>query len=396
LVLLVGLPGSGKSTFANQLEKSGRGWVRVCQDEMAGRGAVESALGRLAKDSTNHVILDRCNERSEDRKAFLELAFRPINAVCVHFDMPAAECEERVAKRTDHPTIQFGGGRNAVRSKREAFEAPRREEGFAEVITLSSFRDAEHLLVCWGAEPPEVVPTGFFKFPSTPHILDLTNGRSLTESDRLLQPFEAARFFNGRTTVVVEEKVDGANCGISLTEAYEPRFQNRAHYVTSSTATQWQALDAWWEEHGWAVCQLLEPEVEVLFGEWAWACHSVAYDRLPGYFIAFDIYNKRSGRFCSARERDRRLEGLGIPVVPRVAERAFSGAQEVLALLGRPSSYCEGPMEGVYLRIDEPEELGGGLWLQHRGKIVRADFIQGIADDGHWIHKEVKRNRLGF
>lgn len=41
---------------------------------------------------------------------------------------------------------------------------------------------------------------------------------------------------------------------------YEPLYQNRSHYVSSGYATQWKALDSWWEEHGWAVCQLLEPE----------------------------------------------------------------------------------------------------------------------------------------
>lgn len=35
--------------------------------------------------------------------------------------------------------------------------------------------------------------------------------------------------------------------------------------------------------------------MEVLFGEWLWARHSVAYTKLPAYFVAFDIYNKRQG-----------------------------------------------------------------------------------------------------
>ena len=35
---------------------------------------------------------------------------------------------------------------------------------------------------------------------------------------------------------------------------------------------------------------------QVLFGEWCLARHSVPYTRLPGYFIAFDIYSKRSGK----------------------------------------------------------------------------------------------------
>ena len=48
---------------------------------------------------------------------------------------------------------------------------------------------------------------------------------------------------------------------------YEPLYQNRSHYVSSGYATQWKALDSWWEEHGWAVCQLLEPEEARLIGD---------------------------------------------------------------------------------------------------------------------------------
>ena len=39
-------------------------------------------------------------------------------------------------------------------------------------------------------------PMGFFKFPTTPHVLDLTNGKALTESDRLLSEKEAQEFFD--------------------------------------------------------------------------------------------------------------------------------------------------------------------------------------------------------
>ncbi|CAE7596047.1 BHLH140 [Symbiodinium pilosum] len=314
LVMLMGLPGCGKSTFADQLVKSGGGWERLCQDELSGRDEFERGIGPIAKDSRKRLILDRTNVAKSDRQCFLGLAFNPKAAVCVHFAASAAECEERVAKRTDHPTIRYGGGRGAVRGMADALQLPTLAEGFEEIITIQNFAEADHLLKCWGAEPAKVSPVGFFKFPTTPHIFDLTNGKALTESDRLLSETEAQQFYDGKTTVIVEEKIDGANLGISLTESYEPLFQNRAHYVSSSYATQWKALDTWWEEHGWAVCQLLEPEVEVLFGEWLWARHSVAYTKLPAYFVAFDIYNKRAGRFLSVRERNRRLEGLDIPV----------------------------------------------------------------------------------
>ena len=63
LMLLVGLPGSGKSTFAERLVASGNGWVRICQDESGGsRRDCEAAFERATlkgSDHGRHVVLDR-------------------------------------------------------------------------------------------------------------------------------------------------------------------------------------------------------------------------------------------------------------------------------------------------------------------------------------------------
>lgn len=109
----------------------------------------------------------------------------------------------------------------------------------------------------------------------------------------------------------------------------------------------------------------------------------MAYTALPGHFLAFDIYDKRTRNFASAAERDRRLQGLGIPCVRRLACRVFSSRQELLALLETRSGYGDGLgfVEGAYLRIDS---AGGNT---QRGKIVRPDFIQGITE--HWMSKDV-------
>jgi hypothetical protein len=53
-------------------------------------------------------------------------------------------------------------------------------------------------------------------------------------------------------------------------------------------------------------------QVEVLFGEWLWARHSVSYTKLPAYFVAFDIYNKRQGGHPN--------EGLVLALVSRLME----------------------------------------------------------------------------
>lgn len=84
--------------------------------------------------------------------------------------------------------------------------------------------------------------------------------------------------------------------------------QNRSHYVNSSTSTQFRALDAWLAQHAAALHRLLgAPGLFVLFGEWLYARHSLAYTHLPDYFLAFDLMHAPSGRLLSRRDFRRRL-----------------------------------------------------------------------------------------
>jgi len=70
VLLLVGLPGSGKTTFASRLVEVG-GWVRVSQDEVGGsRQAVERHFLR-ALESGNAVVVDRCNCTVQQRSWFI-------------------------------------------------------------------------------------------------------------------------------------------------------------------------------------------------------------------------------------------------------------------------------------------------------------------------------------
>eukprot|EP01098_Paradermamoeba_levis_P010887 TRINITY_DN4591_c0_g1_i4.p1 TRINITY_DN4591_c0_g1~~TRINITY_DN4591_c0_g1_i4.p1 ORF type:complete len:146 (+),score=27.65 TRINITY_DN4591_c0_g1_i4:201-638(+) len=72
------------------------------------------------------------------------------------------------------------------------------------------------------------------KFPRTTHLLsdsDVTSRGDLLMTEKEVQAWT-------QSNVVVEEKVDGANIGISVTDKYEIRFQNRSHFVNSETQTQ--------------------------------------------------------------------------------------------------------------------------------------------------------------
>lgn len=171
-----------------------------------------------------------------------------------------------------------------------------------------------------------------FKFPRTKHLFD-AGGSGVSRDDLLMDAGEEKLFYSKprgpQQLVYLEEKVDGANLGISIGTDMKVYVQNRSHYINSKTHKQFNNLDAWISENSAALYEILEPGRHVLFGEWLYAKHSIHYTRLPGYFMAFDIYDREVERFYSWRERNRCLEGSGIPVVRQIAETTLSGREEV-------------------------------------------------------------------
>ncbi|KAH3742896.1 ATP dependent DNA ligase [Pelomyxa schiedti] len=200
------------------------------------------------------------------------------------------------------------------------------------------------------------------KFPRTKHLLNV-GGAS---RDDLIMDAKDVRDFLSRD-IIVEEKIDGSNLGISITHDNQIRFQNRSHWVTSATATQWKGLEQWVSKTP-ALYDILTPDT-ILFGEWMAIKHSIHYTRLPSPFVAFDIYDIPSKKFLSTTARNAKLEGTGIPTVPLVASGRFSREQLLAMLQGRRSDFYDGPAEGLYLRIENATHL------EQRAKIVRADFL---------------------
>lgn len=165
------------------------------------------------------------------------------------------------------------------------------------------------------------------KFPRTRHLLDL-GGNGVTRDDLLMSKSEAECFLKGKN-ISVEEKLDGANIGFSISEDSRILVQNRSHYVTSSSHRQFSTLDNWVLEHEGALFSIVGSGKFILYGEWLYAKHSIFYTNLPSQFMAFDIFNVQEGEFVSRRERNLLLEGTGIETVPLITERTFKQANEV-------------------------------------------------------------------
>ena len=103
LLILVGLPGSGKSTAAATLES--RGWVRINQDTLGSRPACEAAAS-AALAAGRSVVVDRVNFDVRQRGTWVALARSTrVPVAALELRLPIEVCVARAMARTDHPTI---------------------------------------------------------------------------------------------------------------------------------------------------------------------------------------------------------------------------------------------------------------------------------------------------
>jgi hypothetical protein len=218
------------------------------------------------------------------------------------------------------------------------------------------------------------------KYPSTPHLDWL--GQENVRDDKVLTPAEARKFLSG--PVVVEEKVDGANLGLSFDPVSQLRFQNRGNWLSGKLTGQWERLHGWAADHEAGLRDNL-PSGHILFGEWCYIKHSIRYECLPDWFLVFDVYDCREQKFWSVRRRDALAAAAHLATVPRLSIGLFSPADLRTILDGRSDLYG-GPREGIYLRREDDD------WLLRRAKLVQLGFTQTITV--HWTRQGLVANRL--
>jgi hypothetical protein len=221
--------------------------------------------------------------------------------------------------------------------------------------------------------------TELSKFPSTPHLFWLA--KEPPRGDKLLSEEEASAFFEA--DLVVEEKVDGANLGISLSLSGELLAQNRGQYLGRGAHPQFEPLWAWLEMRQSALTAALG-DILVIFGEWCFAAHSVPYDSLPDWFLGFDVFDRAERVFWATGRRNELFTRLGLAVVPELARGRFD-REGLLGLLG-PSRLGSSPMEGLYIRREDRR------LLLARAKVVRPEFIDAMNE--HWTRQPGRKNRL--
>lgn len=256
-----------------------------------------------------------------------------------------------------------------------------------------------------------MILNSILKYPRTKHI----EGSRCQPGDENLDSVPFSKISN--KFIVVEEKVDGANCGISFRDDGELLLQSRGHYLTGGGREKhFNLFKTWANAHSSELFDILEDRF-IMYGEWLYAKHTVFYDNLPHYFMEFDIWDKVEGKFLSTERRREMLKDFPFVVSVLVLfEGKLNTLKALTDFLGRSNFISDQAgeklrkicnekglsfeqvvketdlnnlMEGLYIKVEEDGEV------KERYKYVRASFLTSILNsESHWLERPIIPNVL--
>jgi len=213
----------------------------------------------------------------------------------------------------------------------------------------------------------------FRKYEKTYHLFPVTSKWNLDNTN-------VKRLLAG--SVVIEEKMDGANTGI-IRHSKGFSLQKRNSLVGPSVHAQFDFFYNWAYQQNYEKIMSL-PEGVIVYGELLYAVHSIYYDRLPDYFLVFDV--RQGKKWFDYEARKEFCETHGFHMVPLIASGGFT-KEEIKSSVPTQSAYGD-TAEGIVVK----------RYAKHgyfRAKIVRPEFQKMIEeDDTHWSLAPVKRNKL--
>lgn len=246
------------------------------------------------------------------------------------------------------------------------------------------------------------------KYPRTPHL----------EGSRQQQGDDLSVVSLGSLLgkhCVIEEKLDGANCGVSFDDG-TMTLQSRGHVLTGGAREKhFNLFKQWAHAHEHRFREVLG-ERFVMYGEWMFAKHSMFYNNLPHFFLEFDVLDKHTKTFLDTPSRHTLLQDLPVVHVPvlwaSVMERGTDLDVFMGKSLGRTPEWKEDlakqserfdlHAEKVLTQTDGSDD-GEGLYIKHeenghvvgRFKYIRHSFTQTILDaDEHWHRRPILPNTL--
>lgn len=205
------------------------------------------------------------------------------------------------------------------------------------------------------------------KYPKTFHF---SWSENLQNDDRKL---ENDAFLDGKT-IVVSEKIDGENTGMTRDSCHARSLDSRDH------------LSRHWIKGLHATIKHEIPDGWKIFGENVYAKHSIFYPELTSYFYVFSIW-KDDGFCLSWKDTEEFCQLLGLEIVPVLYYGIWDIDKVKSCFTGKSKFGLE--QEGYVVR--NADSFHYDDFQNNIGKFVRDKHIK---TDDHWMHGEVVQNLL--
>ena len=152
LIMLIGLPASGKTTWTNKFLAQNPGYTVVSSDDIIERYAKKDGINysqafhkyadvadkefkqelQAALQAKKNIIVDRTNMSKKSRNKILSNVPKGYERIAVVFDVARPELDKRLVQR------EYDTGKRipkeVVDGMHASYSPPSKEEGFAEII----------------------------------------------------------------------------------------------------------------------------------------------------------------------------------------------------------------------------------------------------------------------
>lgn len=224
--------------------------------------------------------------------------------------------------------------------------------------------------------------------PQYPRTLHLPWNPNAKNDDLIVVDNEADIIFVS-DRVSVEEKVDGANSGMTMVDGH-PMIRNHNHiikkgfYKDTPAKMQFASVWNWWHDNKEKFEKLLSFGPYAVYGEWCIAQHGLFYDSLPSWFIAHTLWNYEALEWVDTGVARDIISQSDFVLAPILHWGPVESYEQLEFFANQNSDFASSAREGVYVKVSD------GRWITHRFKMVRQGFEQGAL----WSTKKLNKNKI--
>ncbi len=185
--------------------------------------------------------------------------------------------------------------------------------------------------------------------------------------------------FSGNKVTVLE-KMDAANTGIYKVNG-KVYLQKKGSNVDYSHPQYSFFQNEWYWKNTKKLKQL--PNNTVTYGELMRCVHTIKYNKLPDWFLVFDIYDLKKKRYLDWVKVTKICDDIGLSTVPFICEGVVK-KEHLDRYMPTASSYGK-VAEGIVVKNYDKQVMG---------KYVKPEFVKAVEDSEFWRNKKIELNEV--